>query len=354
MITKKTILALTLLTLQTNTFAQRIATLGSSIDCGQVMFRQPVTVEYEITNKGGKPLVISKVLTDCGCTAVDYPKTAIIKGDVAKLHATYDAKQMGHFQKRIAIYSNGSAKPLMLTLSGVVVNEIKNFAGNYPYRVNGVPIDRNEIEFDNVNKGDKPYVLLHLLNTTSQTIQPTLMHLPAYLKAKCSPSKIAPNHTGEIELLLDSRRLPDYGLTQISTYLGLHPGEEVGEQKEIPISAVLLPRFDYDEADLIEAPKLKLSATDANLGKFDGKKKLKGGIDISNTGLSTLDITSLQMFTRGLEISLNKTHIEPGETAKLKITAINDELKKARSKPRVLMITNDPAHPKVVINIITE
>ena len=53
----------------------------------------------------------------------------------------------------------------------------------------------------------------------------------------------------------------------------------------------------------------------------------------------------------GLQVSLGKTRIAPGETVKLKVTAIARELKKARSKPRILMITNDPEHPKIVINV---
>ena len=58
------------------------------------------------------------------------------------------------------------------------------------------------------------------------------------------------------------------------------------------------------------------------------------------------------MFTMGLQVSLNKTKIQPGETAKLKVTAVAAELKKSRSKnPRVLMITNDPDNAKVVVRV---
>ena len=35
----------------------------------------------------------------------------------------------------------------------------------------------------------------------------------------------------------------------------------------------------------------------------------------------------------------------------MKITGIADDLQKVRTKPRILMITNDPDHTKVVINI---
>ena len=64
-----------------------------------------------------------------------------------------------------------------------------------------------------------------------------------------------------------------------------------------------------------------------------------------------LDISSLQMFTPGLRISLDKSRLQPGEYAKLKITAMRNELLRVRTRPRILMITNDPQKPKVVIEI---
>lgn len=53
-------------------------------------------------------------------------------------------------------------------------------------------------------------------------------------------------------------------------------------------------------------------------------------------------------------MSLNKTKIEPGETAKLKVTVVRNELRKRRRKPRILMITNDPDMSKVIIDIKTK
>jgi hypothetical protein len=98
------------------------------------------------------------------------------------------------------------------------------------------------------------------------------------------------------------------------------------------------------------APQLVLSDTVVVLD-FDGRKKASDEIVVANSGHSTLDITSLQMFTRGLKLTLGKTHLAPLESTKLKITATADELRKARTAPRVLMITNDPKQAKVVITV---
>ena len=70
-----------------------------------------------------------------------------------------------------------------------------------------------------------------------------------------------------------------------------------------------------------------------------------------NTGQSTLTISSLQMFTAGLKVTLGKRELAPGQSTTLKITGYADELSKVRTRPRILMITNDPDHSKVVVNI---
>ncbi len=332
--------------------AQHMEAKHAVIDCGQILFRQPVSIEFEIKNKGDKPLTVSKVRTSCGCTAVDYPQVAVSKGDTFKVTATYDARQMGHFEKQVGIYAENSSKPLMLTLRGVVVEKVVDFAGDYPCNLGGLRTDRDNLEFDDVNRGDRLSQKIHVFNATSQPVEPQVMHLPDYLQAQVSPSKIAVGRSGVITISLDSRKLRDFGLSQTSVYLGLYPGDKVSADKEIPVSAVLLPDFRNmtDEAKAA-APRMQLSATTLEMGSFDGKKKKKAEITITNTGRTTLEISSIQMFTEGLQLSLSSKTLAPGATSKLKVTAIASELKKVRTQPRILMITNDPQNAKVSIAV---
>ena len=43
--------------------------------------------------------------------------------------------------------------------------------------------------------------------------------------------------------------------------------------------------------------------------------------------------------------------LEPGQSTTLKITGYASDLSKVRTRPRILMITNDPDHAKVIVNI---
>ena len=333
--------------------AQKITTQHEVVDCGQVVFNKPVTAEFVLKNDGLKPLVINNVLKSCGCTEVDYPKTGIAAGESFVIKAVYDAKQMGTFTKQVCLYTNADEEPFILSMRGKVVGSVVDFAGSYDEMLGVIKSDAQEVEFDDVNRGDRPVQRIHIFNPTDELLEPVVMHLPPYLHAFVSPSKVAPRHSAEISFVLDSKKLRDLGLNQTSVYLGERPGDKIAPEKEIVVSAVLLPGFDnMTPAKKALAPKIEMSDTDLNLGRFKGKKKLKGEILITNKGKSELDIRSMQMFTMGLQVNLKKSKIQPGETVKMKVTAVAADLKKSRVRhPRILMITNDPEHAKVVVKI---
>ena len=305
--------------------AQQMSAEQATVDCGQVIFAHPVTVEYKLRNDATKPLVITKVYTSCGCATVSYPKSVIAAGDSFTLSATYDAQQMGHFEKLVGVYGTNGENPLMLTMKGVVVSEKQDFSGQYPYKIGDFLCDVADLEFDDVNVGDKPMAKIHIM--------------------------LAPGHAGVATITLDSRRIRDFGLTQTAIYLGSDVADKVAPEKEISVSTVLLPNFEMSQQQRLNAPQMVISASEFNLGSFGKKKKLKGVIQISNHGRSTLLVTSLQMFTSGLQVELDNRSIAPGGKANLKVTAIKEELKNVRTAPRVLMITNDPDHPKVVLKV---
>ena len=311
--------------------AQKLAVVKSVLECGRTGFKQPVTATFELKNKGHRRLLIESVKPDCGCTDVEFPKE-VGAGDKFTIKLTYDARQLGRFHKMAAIKSNGSKQPV--------------------YLIEDLLLDKNELEFDDVNKGDAPVQEIHIMNDGAEAMTPTVMHLPSYLSAKIVPEKLFPGKTGTISVTLNTEKLRDYGLTQSTVYIGRQLGEKVSEDNSMGVSIVLLPDMkSFDAANKANAPKLQISTTDIDFTNFEGKSKKTAEVILENTGASVLQISSMQLFTRGLKVTLDQRAIQPGQSAKIKITGIASELTKVRTRPRILMITNDPDHAKVVINI---
>ena len=327
--------------------AQKLVAEKTVVDAGRTGYQKPITAVFELRNKGSRRMKINAVKPDCYCVAVDYPKGEIGGNEKFQIRMTYDARQLGHFNQQAAVIINGSQKPFYLTMKGVVLEHYVDLSGNYPVAMGDLRLDKTDLEFDDVNRGDQPVQELHLYNHGSTDFQPNLLHLPPYLTALMVPEKLQPGEEGVMTVRLNSSKIHDYGLTQTSVYLAGNVGDKVRADHEIGVSAVLLPSFPEKIAN---PAHIQLSKESVDI-LFEGKSKKSDVIDIVNTGHSELKISSLQMFTGGLKISLSKSRLMPGEYAKLKITAIRDELQKVRTRPRFLMITNDPDKAKIVINI---
>ena len=331
-------------------FAQKLTIDKTTIDVGKTGFQVPVTATFEMRNKSSKQMVISRLETDCGCTTIDGPKI-IGPGERFTISMTYDARMLGHFTKQATLYSNASPEPVYLKMKGVVLTDVVDYSKRYPYDMGGMLASINNIEFDDVKKGEHREVEINLMNNTEQDMTPNMLHLPSYLHALAMPEKLEPNRSGKIILTLNSEEVQQYGLTQVSIYLAKKLGEKISSDTEIPVSIVLLPDMTAFEGQNIElAPQLQLSAQALNL---DAHHK-NGTIILSNTGKSVLKVTSLQMFTGGVQVKLPKSELQPGESTKLRVNIIPNQIRKARSKPRILMITNDPQHAKEVITINVE
>lgn len=332
--------------------AQKLSIEKTTVDCGRTGYRVPVTAEFVLKNKGLRHVTISDVRTDCGCTQVQLPKKSLGPGDKFTLRLTYDARMLGHFQKQAAVYVSNSKKPVYLKMQGVVVADWEDYSASYPYAMGQLMTDADHVEFDNVNKGDAPEVVINVVNNGGERMQPNVMHLPSWLTAVTIPETLEPGRKGRITLTLNSDAIHDMGLTQTSVYLASRPGDKVSSSNELPVSVVLLPDMSsFDGTARKLAPQLQLSSSSLDFGLVGGKQKKSDVISIVNTGQSVLSISSLQMFTSGLTLTLGKRELQPGEETKLKVTANLGVLRKARQRPRILMITNDPDKAKVIIDV---
>lgn len=320
---------------------------------GQIEWKHPVTVQYTITNTGDQPLVLTEVEPDCACSVAQWTQTPIAPGAKGTVNVTFDAKALGHFQKSVAIYSNAEPHLVYLKFNGEVVREIKDFTRTHPYIIGQIRIDKNSLDFPDIQHGEHPVIYIGVVNLSDRPYEPVLMHLPSYMEMEAKPNVLQKGEKGIITLTLNSEKLTDLGLTQASVYLSRFGGDKVGEENEIPISAILLPDFSgMTDAEKANAPSISLSTKDIDLSSILAKKsKARKDITITNTGRAPLQISKLQVFHPAVGANLKKSILQPGESTRLRVTLEKKNIGKKRRHLRLLMITNDPMQPKVEINI---
>ena len=326
----------------------------------ELIFQIPRTVTFAFENKGDEPLTVLEVHPSCGCIGVTWPKTAVAPGGKSEIVATYDARQLGVFHRELAVYTNQQEEPFYLSFQGRVVVEPLDYDGDFPIDLGSVRLNTNYVEFEDVNRGDKPVAEIQVANMEHGTYAPQLMHLPNYLSAEYLPSEILGGRVGKIRLTLDSEGLFMDGLNQTSIYLSRYMGDKVSEKNEIVVSAVLLPAFrDLSASELERAPHIVLMDGDERVESeitiaIEGKKKVSRMLMVRNDGEETLTVSAVQVFNHALTVSLGDCNIAPHETTKLKITLDTRELERAKNAPRLLLISNDPRHAKTELNLIVE
>lgn len=354
---RKATIAFIALAMAQTAAAQKLVVKNDVADCGDVLYRQPVTATFNLKNDASKKLKIREVLPDCGCVNVKFPKDVSGNNDFT-ITATYNAETMGTFDKAIVVYTNAKEEPTILRLRGRVKRDMQDFSGTYPIQMGSLRVDKQEVVFDNVNRGEQPTADIHILNNSSKTYTPTLMHMPSYLTMETSKQSLRPGESGIIRLVLNSDKLRSMGLTQSTVYVARYPGDKVSDETAIDVSAVLLPDLSkYATTGAIpkiaiadQEQQISLGKSDPviDFGAFDGKKKIQKTITVRNDGQAPLEISSLQMFTSGIDLTLAKRKLAPGESTTLKIK-LKKEVQKLKTAPRILMITNDPHNAKITI-----
>lgn len=68
-----------------------------------------VDYDFEFTNNGKNPLIISNATGSCGCTVPNYPREPIPPGKTGKLHVQFhSAGKFGHQEKSVTIQTNSN------------------------------------------------------------------------------------------------------------------------------------------------------------------------------------------------------------------------------------------------------
>lgn len=90
-------------------------------DFGTIKQGEVANFEFEFTNSGKSPLVISNASGSCGCTVADFPREPIIPGKSAAIKVQFSsAGKEGHQEKSVALTTNSNRGTHILYIKGDV------------------------------------------------------------------------------------------------------------------------------------------------------------------------------------------------------------------------------------------
>jgi hypothetical protein len=123
---KKLLFSIVALTLTTGIFAQKksddVAKIKTeTIDLGKIKQDNPTPAVFDVTNIGTEDLLIEQANPTCGCTISDYTKDKIAPGKSGYIKATYNAKNIGMFEKHLTVKFAGCDDMKSITIKGEVI-----------------------------------------------------------------------------------------------------------------------------------------------------------------------------------------------------------------------------------------
>jgi len=93
---------------------------------GTIKQGESITHNFEFTNTGKEPLIISNAAGSCGCTVPEWPKEPIAAGAKAVIKVTFNsAGKQGVQDKTVTLQSNAVQNPMVLHLKGNVDRPIE-------------------------------------------------------------------------------------------------------------------------------------------------------------------------------------------------------------------------------------
>lgn len=93
------------------------------IDYGEIAKGSDGVRQFEFTNTGDAPLIISRVYSSCGCTIPKKPENPIAPGAAGVIEVKYDTKRVGPIRKTITVYSNAGESTKAIKIKGTVLDK---------------------------------------------------------------------------------------------------------------------------------------------------------------------------------------------------------------------------------------
>ncbi|MEG0948583.1 MAG: DUF1573 domain-containing protein [Bacteroidales bacterium] len=310
-----------------------------------------VTTEFEFTNTGKAPLLITRTAASCGCTTPEYPKEPIAPGKKGKIKVTYNAKgRPGVFQKTVYVFANTDPEKSTLIIKGHVNPAPPKKENNYPKEIGELRLKSKYIPFFDVYPNSEKTETIEVYNPTNEAIPVFFTEVPKHIKVTAIPAVIPAKKEGKIQVTYIADKVKDWGMRKDHFEVLLGTTKKVVPDNGIAISADIREDFSkLTNTQKAQAPIAYLDNREINFGQV--KAKATKTLTITNNGKSNLIIRKVKNENRAFNCEVSKNTILPGKSAELKITCDSEKASQRNLTNHIVLITNDPQRSNMTVRL---
>lgn len=305
---------------------------------------------FEIVNEGNSPLIITRVLTSCGCTTPEWTKEPIAPGGRGFVKAIYDPKgRPGTFSKTITVYTNSVPSGTVLTIRGNVTPRPITPADIYPRRLDVLGLTKTHASLNRVYVEQVKTDTIGTYNFGDRPLKITFEAIPTHISVKAVPETLKPAAEGKLIITFDTRKRNEWGF--IVDRFKLLVNNESPQNNLISVSASIEEDFSsLTDEQRAKAPQMSFKEMNKDFGKVKEGETINHEFIFTNTGQSDLIIRKIKASCGCTTVNPKVTVIKPGQSSSLSASFRTSGFTGRQSKS-ITVITNDPKSPTLMLRL---
>ncbi|WP_076503020.1 DUF1573 domain-containing protein [Belliella pelovolcani] len=316
-----------------------------TIDIGTVFEENgKIEVEFLGLNQSDSLILISDVITDCGCTTVEFSQDTIFQSKVGSVKISYEPDHRGGpFTKLIVVRTNQDIYGDTLYLQGNNIPLPDDLMAAYAHQVKNVGFRLPAINMGNVYTNEAKIKLVEIYNFGVDSLR--LMSNASssdFIDLSLFPEVIGPDQRGLIEIAYNGADRADFGFVSDDLILNFEGMDE-------PVSIKLLANiFEYFEpipkSMMQNVPRLGIQDVEIDLKDIRANQIVKRKVKLTNQGGEPLQIRKVVGNCDCVLINLESLLIQPNESTDLEFT-FDPKGRRGIDHKHITIFSNDPVNP---------
>jgi len=339
---------------------------NTTVDFGNIKEEDgKATRNFEFTNVGDQPLLLTSVKPGCGCTTTDYTRTEVAPGGRGFITAAYDPhNRPGSFNKSIKVTTNepkftstaedgsGVAAPYSINIKGVVEKKppTKYELAGYNSGHGDIRIKDENVKFELLSTESKQFTI-QVMNFSEETskFEPA-NSLPAYITVE-EVKTIKAGEEVEITFTYNAAKREEIGVYKDAIAFST---QDPNARISLYIDAVIKEDFSkLTPKQLQDAPKARLESTALDFGSVAKNTNPTLEIELYNDGKNPLIIRQLKSSNAVFSVVSDKNEIPQKGFATITVT-LNSRNNRGKRNAAIEILTNDPVNSHIIINTTGE
>lgn len=334
------------LTRAQDTITPKLIWAVNKVDLGTVLEEQgPQLAEFHFTHTQDSLFYIEKVVTDCGCTTVEYTTDTLQVGESGTLQVSFDPSSgAGYFSRMIIVKGNLQGVQDTLYIEGNAIPKSSDPEGTYRIRKGDLGFRLSKINMGEVFTNQPKLKQLEVYNFGIKPFYKDSLQFvgPAYIQMSQLTDSIMPNDRGLIQVIYDGAMKEDLGYFEDRTSLNWQ------DSTSFIFLDILADVFEYyapfAKDDLNLVPQLSIEPKEIDLRSIKSTEIQVENVVLQNRGKQVLLINKVQGNCGCLKLELPKTSLDPGESILLKLV-YDPKGRQGIDQRNIYIFSNDPVNP---------